>query len=158
MMDVIDNLAELPVVCMGISVFLFLLGFCMIYGILDSLLKMHRSKSAVQKIKKEYKLIHRVWFIPFETNCIHAVKFCKGLILFWRIRCFTFALYLMLGLGAMFGLSVNEVIAWFGAGMFVFFDVPQFAIFLLLARPFIGRFREFSFEKYHNTKDRKSLL
>ena len=157
-MHIISNLAELPGVCFGLSVFFFLLGFVIIYGLLDSLLKMHRSKSAVKKIKKEYNLKQRVWLIPFESNCIHAVKFCKGLIWFWRIRCLIFALYLMLGLAAMFGLAVNIIIAWFSAGMFVFFDVPQFIIHLLLARPFIGRFQEFSFEKYHNTKDNESLL
>ena len=158
MMHIISNLAELPGVCFGITLFFFLFGFVMLYSLLDSLLKMHRSKSAVKKIKKEYKLKHKMWLIPFETNCVHAVKFCKGLIWFWRVRCFTFALYLMLGLAAIFGLSVNAIIAWFSVGMFVFFDVPQFIIQLLLSRPFIGRFREFSFEKYHNTNDHESLL
>ena len=158
MMHIISKLAELPGVCFGITVFFFSFGFVMLYSLLDSLLKMHRSKSAVKKIKKEYKLKHKMWLIPFETNCVHAVKFCKGLIWFWRVRCFTFALYLMLGLAAIFGLSVNAIIAWFSVGMFVIFDVPQFIIQQLLSRPFIGRFREFSFEKYHNTNDHESLL
>lgn len=157
-MHIISNLAELPGVCFGLSVFLFLFGFAMIYGLLDSLLKMHRSKSAVKKIKKEYKLKQKMWLIPFETHCMHAAKFCKGLICFWRVRCFTFILYLMLGLAAVFGLSENVIIAWFSAGMFVLFDVPQLIIQLSLSRPFFGRFREFSFEKYHNTKDHESLL
>ena len=157
-MHIIRNLAESPGVCFGLSVFFFLLGFVMIYGLLDALLRMHRSKSAVKKIKKEYTLKQKTWLISFETNCIHAAKFCKGLIWFWRVRCFTFLLYLMLGLAAIFGLSANAIIAWFSAGMFVFFDVPQLIIQLLLSRPFIGRFREFSFEKYHNTKDHDSLL
>lgn len=58
----------------------------------------------------------------------------------------------------MFAFCSNIVVAWYTAGMFVFFDVPQFIIHLLLTRPFVGRFREFSFEKYHNTKDHESLL
>lgn len=157
-MLIISNLVEHPGVCFGLTVFFYLFGFSMLYGLLDALLKMHRSKSAVKKIKEDYKLIHKIWLIPFEANCIHAEKFCKGLVWFWRIRCFAFALYLALGLAATVGLSVNAIIAWFSVGMFVLFDIPQFLIQLLLSRPFIGRFREFSFEKYHNTKDHESLL
>lgn len=157
-MHIINNLAGLPGVCIGLSVFFFLFGFFMVYSLLDSFLKMHRSKSAVKKIKKEYKLRHKIWLIPFEINCLHAVKFCKSLIWFWRIRCFAFVPYLLLGVATAFGLLASIVIAWFTAGMFVFFDVPQFIIHSLLTRPFIGRFREFSFEKYHNTKDYESLF
>ena len=47
-MDVISNLIELPVVCVSFSVFLFLFGYLTINGLMDSLLKMHRSKSAVK--------------------------------------------------------------------------------------------------------------
>ncbi len=157
-MHIISNLAEHAGVCFGLSVILFLFGYAMIYGLLDSLMKMHRSKSAVKKIKKEYNLKHKIWLIPFEINCIHATKFCKGLVLLWRARCFAFVLYLILGLLAMVGLPVNTIIAWFSAGMFVLFDAPQLFIYLLLSRPFFGKFREFSFEKYHNTHDYESLL
>ncbi len=156
-MNIISDLIDLRV-CVGLSVFFFLFGYLTIYCLLNSLLKMHRSKSAVKKIKKEYNFKQKLWLTPFETNCIHAVKFCKGLIWFWRVRCLSFALYLMLGMAAIFGLPVNTIIAWFSAGMFVLFDIPQFIINLLLSRPFIGRFREYSFEKYHNTKDHESLL
>lgn len=157
-MHIINNLSELPGVCIGLSVFFFLFGLFTIYSLLDSLLKMHRSKSAVKKIKKEYNLKQKLWLIPYEIYCIHAVKFCKGLIMFWRIRCFIFVLYLVLGLATLFDFSIDKLIAWFTVVMFILFDIPQFIIHLLLARPFIGRFREFSFEKYHNTQDHESLL
>ena len=157
-MNVISNLIELPALCVGLCVFFFLFGYLMIYGLMDSLLKMHRSKSAVKKIKKEYTFKQKLWLIPFESNCIHAVKFCKYLIWFWRIRCFAFTCYLLVGFAAILGLYVNILIAWFSVSMFIFFDIPQLILQLLLSRPFIGRFREFSFEKYHNTKDHDSLL
>ena len=157
-MTIIHNLIELPVVCVGLSLFFFLLGYITTYGLMDSLLKMHRSKSAIKKIKIEYTLKQKLWLIPFEANCIHAVNFCKGLIWFWRIRCFTFALYLILGLAAILGLSVNAIIAWFTFVLLILFDIPLFIIHFLLSRPFIGRFREYSFEKYHNTEDHESLL
>ena len=157
-MDVIGNMIELPGLCIGLCVVFFLFGYLMIYGLLNSLLKMHRSKSAVKKIKKAYTFRQKLWLAPFEANCIHAVKFCKCLISFWRIRCFVFVCYLLVGFAAIVGLSVNVIIAWFSVGMFIFFDIPQLILHLVLSRPFIGRFREYSFEKYHNTKDHNSLL
>ena len=157
-MDVISNLIELPVVCVSFSVFLFLFGYLTINGLMDSLLKMHRSKSAVKKIKKAYKFKQKLWLIHYEANCIHAVKFCKCLIRFWRMRCVIFVCYLLVGFVTVLGLYANVIIAWFSFGMFLLFDIPQFVLHLSLSRPFIGRFREFSFEKYHNTKDHDSIL
>ena len=45
---------------------------------------MHRSKTAVKKLKNEFTLLQKLRLIPFETHCLHAVRFCKGLILFQK--------------------------------------------------------------------------
>lgn len=157
-MDVIGNLSELPAVCVGLSVFFFLFSYLLIFSLTDSLLKMHRSKSSVKKIKKAYKLKERLWLIHIEANCMHAVKFCKCLILFWRTRCVFFACYLLAGFAAMLSVHLNEIIAWLSVVVFLVFDIPQYILYLFLSRPLIGRFRKFSFEKYHNTKDHDSIL
>ena len=157
-MDVITDLIEVPGLCVVLSVFLFLFGYFMMFGITDSLLKMHRSKSAVKRIKKEYTFKQRLWLVHLEAHCIHAVKFCKCLVSFWRMRCFAFVCYLFVGFAAILGFRLNVFVAWLSVGMFILFDIPQFILHLILSRPFIGRFREFSFEKYHNTREHDSLL
>ena len=158
MLAVIYGMAEIPGVCVLLSIFFFLLGWFTVYSLADALLKMHRSKSAVRKIKKKYTFRQLFWMVPHERECIHAPKFCTALVYVWRTRCVVFALYLLLGAMALFGLPVNTAIAWYTAGIFVLFDVPQFIVDLSLMRPLIGRFREFSFQKYHHTQDFTSIF
>ncbi|MBQ9082791.1 MAG: hypothetical protein IJY28_04755 [Clostridia bacterium] len=158
MIGIVHSMAETPGVCILLSVFFFLISWFMLYSLADALLKMHRSKSAVRKIKKGYTFRQLFWMVPHERACIHALKFCTALVYFWRVRCIVFALYLLLGAAALFGLPVSTIIAWCTAGIFVLFDVPMFIVNFSLMRPIIGRFREFSFEKYHHTKDFTSIF
>lgn len=54
MYNFIKNLSAHPLASIFISVFIFFIGTNVNYLLLDSLLKMHRSKSALEKLKKEY--------------------------------------------------------------------------------------------------------
>ena len=157
-MDMIARLSDLPEVCIMLSVLLFLMSVFMIYSLLDGLLKMHRSKSAVKKLMKEYTFLQKMWLIPFENHCLHAVKFCKGLVWFQRIRCLSFGTYFAVGMLTLLNLVPNSVLACMSAMMFVIFDIPEMILYRLVSRPIFGRFKEYSFEKYHNTKDHDSLL
>ena len=159
MLQIIDNLSKQPTTCIIFSVIIFLLSFLTNYLLLDSLLKMHRSKSAVKKLKKEYRFLQRMQLIHFKDNCRHAIKFCSKMIVYQKISTIFLALYLIISLLFAFGLFSSKFIAWLTVGLFLLFDVPTFAINRLLARPIIfGRFKEFSFEKYHNTENHDSLL
>ena len=159
MLQIIDNLSKQPTLCIIFSVIIFLFSFFINYLLLDSLLKMHRSKSAVKKLKKEYTFLQRMQLIHFKENCRHAIKFCNRMIIYQKIAWGCLALYLIISLLFAFGLFSAEFIAWLTVGIFVAFDVPAFAINRLLARPILfGRFKEFSFEKYHNTENHDSLL
>lgn len=51
-MHIIKNLSEHPALCIVISIFLFFLSSMTCYLLLDGMLKMHRSKTAVKKLKK----------------------------------------------------------------------------------------------------------
>lgn len=157
-MVAIQYLAESPGLCIFLSAIFFLLGYIMVHCLLGSLLKMHRSKSALKKIISEYSMFQKAWFVPHERDCIHAVKFCKVLVWTWRIRCVVFVLYLFLSVVSMMSAPINVFTSWFCVGMIAVFDCPLFVIHFLLVRPFVGRFREYSFEKYHNTKDHESLV
>ena len=121
--------------------------------------EMHRSKSAVKKLKKEYTFMQKMRLIHVNDNCRHAIKFCNGMIIFQKFGWICITLYLIISLLFTFGLFSATFIAWFTVGICLLFDVPSFAIHTLLGRPIIvGRFKEFSFEKYHNTEDHKSLF
>ena len=159
MLQIIDNLSKQPTVCIILSVIIFLFSFLTNYLLLDSLLKMHRSKSAVKKLKKEYTFLQRMQLIHFKENCRHAIRFCNKMIVYLKISWIFLALYLIVSLLFVFGLFSSKFIAWLTVGIFLLFDVPAFAINRLLARPIIfGRFKEFSFEKYHNTENHDSLF
>ena len=159
MQQLIINLSRYPILCIILSVLIFLFCFFTNYLLLDSLLKMHRSKSAVKKLKKKYTFLQRMRLIHFKEDCRHAIKFCNGMIIYQKIGWICFAIYLFVALLFAVGFFSATFISWLTVGIFVAFDVPAFVINRLLARPIIfGRFKEFSFEKYHNTDNHESLL
>ena len=159
MQQLIKNLSVRPLLCITLSILIFLFSFSLNYLLLDSLLKMHRSKSAVKKLKKEYTFLQRIRLLHFKENCRHAVKFCNGMIIYQKIGWGCLALYLIISLLFVFGLFSATLVAWLAVGIFLLFDFPAFSINRLFARPIIfGRFKEFSFEKYHNTDNHESLL
>ena len=159
MPQIIENLSKQPVACIILSVLIFLFCFFTNYLLLDSLLKMHRSKSAVKKLKKEYTFLQRMCLLHVKENCRHAVKFSRGMIAYQKTGWVCLAVYLVISLLFAFGLFSATFIIWLTIGLFAAFDVPSFVINRLLARPIIfGRFKAFSFEKYHNTENHDSLL
>lgn len=159
MLQIIENLSKQPTVCIIISVLLFLLSFFTNYLLLDSLLKMHRSKSAIKKLKKKYTALQMFRLIHFRENCFHAEKFCKRLITFQKIACGFLAIYLLISLLFAFGFFSATLIAWLTVWQFLLFNIPTLIINKVLSRPIIfGRFKGFSFEKYHNTENYNSLL
>ena len=151
-MNVIQNLAQTPGVCVTLSVCFFLFGSLLCYLMLDGLLRMHRSKTAVKKLKKEYSFWQRLWLRPHQDHCLHAVTFCKKLIALQRAGWICFGVYLVVCL------AIRPLVVWSSVILFVMIDLPMFVLNGLLSRPFIGRFREYSFAKYHNTEDHSSLL
>ena len=159
MQQLIGILSMQPIVCMALSVFFFLLASLMNYILLDSLLKMHRSKSALKKLKKEYTFLQRIRFIHFKGNCRHAVKFCNRMIIYQGIGWCCLAIYLFMVLLFAFDFFTADIVSWLSVVIFVLFDLPSFAISWALSRPLLfGRFKEHSFEKYHNTDDHESLF
>lgn len=159
MPQIIENLAKQPVLCIFLTVIIFLFCYFSNYLLLDSLLKMHRSKSAVKKLKKEYTLLQRLRLLHFKENCRHAIKFCNRLITYQKIGWICLVVYLCISMLFAFELLSAIILAWLSVVIFVAFDVPALVINRVLARPVIfGRFKEFSFEKYHNTGNHDSLF
>lgn len=159
MQQVIESLSEQPIVCIILSDFIFLFASLLNYLLVDALLKMHRSKSAVKKIKKEYTFRQRMCLLHLKDNCRHAVKFCNCLIVFQKIGWGFFAIYFLMSLLFVVGLLSVQFLSWFTVTIFIAFAVPSFTVNWILSRPlFSGRFKEYSFEKYHNTDNYESLF
>ena len=158
-MHSIRNLAEHPMLCVVISAICFLLSGFLCYSMLNRLIKMHRSKTAVKKLMREYTFFQKVWMQPYENNCLHAVNFCKYLITFQRIGRIGLCIYALICLLNAMGVCSNMTLFWCSVVRLGLLDLPVFIIDLGLARPFIfGRFKKYSFEKYHNTDNHNSLL
>ena len=159
MQQLIANLSLHPILCVTFTVLIFMFSFLTNYLLLDSLLKMHRSKSAIKKLKKEYTFLQKIRLLHFKENCLHAVKFCNGVIIYQKFALVCLAMYLFASLLFAFGLFSTTFISWLTTGIFLVFDVPTVLINRLLARPILfARFKTFSFEKYHNTNNHESLL
>ena len=159
MQQLIENLSAQPAVCIFLFIFIFLISSIQNYMLLNSLLKMHRSKSALKKLKNEYTFSQKLWFHHFKGNCRHAVKFCNGLVFFQKSAWICLGLYLIAALLFVFGFCSARIIAWLTILFSLLYVLPSLAMHSAFSRPIvIGRFKEFSFEKYHNTEDHDSLL
>lgn len=125
----------------------------------DSLLNMHRSKSARKKIDNQYTFGMQLRLKPAWDHCIHAPMFCRFLICCHHVR---FCLCLIsLTLGASHHLSpfFAEFHAWFSVALCFLYDTPIWVLNLILDRyPFMRRKHEYRFEKYHNTHERNKLF
>ena len=108
-MRIISNLTATPQACVLITVSLFLVSLIITCSLLNALLKMHRSKSAVKKIMKEYRFLQKVWMYPYEAHCLHAISFCRFLIYLQRISYCSFTLYLMTGFFCTFRTSCSYI-------------------------------------------------
>lgn len=64
MQKIIENMSAQPATCVIASVLLFFFAALANYILMDGLLEMHRSKSALKKLKKQYtfKINHKVIF------------------------------------------------------------------------------------------------
>lgn len=157
-MGLVQKLSDHPVLCAVCSVILFLFCSFLICLLLDALLRMHRSKTAVRKLKGRYRFFQRVGLRMYEENCLHALQFCKWMILFQGIGWGCFGIYIVILLGSeMLHLPASWSV-WAGIGLLVMFDLPVFVINRILSRLFIGRPKGYSFEKYHNTKNHEDLF
>ena len=157
-MQIIDNLAKQPGLCIVLCIVLFFVVYGDNYILLTALLKMHRSKTAVKKLNKQYNLAQKLWFIHFYEHCLHAVGFCKAFIWYSRMHVLYLGIFLLSVLLYAVQLFNGNTIVWLSTTMIFLFSLPSTFISWSVSRPFIGRFKIHTFEKYHNTDDHSSLF
>lgn len=156
---IIENMSAQPATCVIASVLLFFFAALANYILMDGLLEMHRSKSALKKLKKQYTFFQKIRLLHFKDNCRHAVKFCNGMIIYQKIGWLCFAVYLLAGLLYAFDFFPAAVISWLSIAIFFCFDLPSIVISWALSRPLLfSQSKKFSFEKYHNTDNHESLF
>lgn len=140
-----------------LSVFAVAALFC-IRGIVSGLFEMHRSKSALKKIKKEFPFGQRMLLIHAWQDCLHAKRFCRGLIISHHCIFCLYLIELLLAVLSNIWPVLMPVIAWYTLVFIVGISIPVCLLNFALDRyPFQKWKHEFRFRKYHNTSDHNSL-
>lgn len=159
MQEIIHNISIRPITCVFCSVFFFLISSLVNYIILNALFKMHKGKSGCKKLRKEYNVWQRMRLLHFKNHCQHARIFCICMIVYHKISWYFLSAYLVLTHLYAFGFLSSIFIAYIVVGMFFLFILPPYFFHKLFSRPIIfGRHREYTFQKYHNTDNHKSLF
>lgn len=153
-MGFLDELNAQPEAALFIFPILWLLSFFMLRSILSELLKMHKSKTAVKKIEKQYTFRQKLCLHHVAEHTEHAVKFTRFMIRMHHFSFWTMLICLLSGL-----ILSYRWFLYLLAGRFLIFDVPVMFVFCILdAHPLNRRRYRMRFTKYHNTSDKTSLF
>lgn len=145
--------AFLALVFWSVSIFL-------LRSILSDLLKMHKSKSTVKKIKKQYTFPQKLCLRHVADHTEHAVSFTHFMIKVHHVSFWTMLACMLSRL-----LLSDRWFVYMLAGRFCIIDLPVMILDSLLERyPFNKRKRRSDFKnrrtfsQYHNTTDKTSLF
>lgn len=153
-MGFLDELVAQPEAALFLFLTLWLCGIFLLRWLLNDPLQMHKSKTTLKKIGKQYTFRQKLALRHVAEHNEHTVKFTRFMI---RLHHLSFGTMLVCLLS---GLTLPD--RWFVyllVGRFLIFDLPVMILdFLLDEHPF-RRFRHRRrFAKYHNTSDRTSLF
>jgi len=157
--QIADNLSESAVICSFIMFVFSLVAILCIRGIVAGLMEMHRSKSALKKVHKNYSFGQKLCLQHAWLDCLHAKRFCRFLIVTHHsIICLLLA-QLLLAILSNIWPDLLPVIAWYTLVCSDCFFIPVCLLNFILDRyPFAKWKHEFRFKKYHNTDDHTSLF
>ena len=159
MIDMINTLSERPGSIVFISFVFGLLVFITNRCLLSSLLKMHRSKTAVKKILKRYTLKQRFLLYHIREHSKHATGFVKWMIVVHHTNLAVTLLVCILAILTCFAASLGVIAAWALFAQLVIVVLPVFILeFLLDKHPFHKWKHEYRFNDYHNTDDHESVF
>lgn len=159
MQELVHNFAERPGVIITFSVFLGFLVWISIRNMLDALLKMHRSKTAVKKIEKQYSFKQRFLLRHVRDHCLHAKKFCCWAIFMYNTNLIAATLVCILGVLGCFWKSIAVIAVY--ALLLQFFAVMLPVTLLdgfLVKNPLQKHKGPYRFTDHHNTDDHESLF
>lgn len=153
-MDTIEKMAAQPGMIVFLSLTFWLLCFVILRLLLGALLRMHKSKTSVKKIEKQYTFWQKLCLKHVAQHCEHAVKFTQFMILVHNIYTPSTFLLLISGL-----LMPGRLFACVMIGKWILMDLPIMLLMQIMdAHPFQKRKHAWRFAKYHNSSDRTSLF
>lgn len=159
MIDMINSLSKSPGSIIFISSVFGLLVFITNRFLLASLLRMHRSKTAVKKIEKKYTFKQRFLLHHVRDYCKHATRFTKWMIVIHHVNLAVTLLVSALALLSCCVASLGIIAAWVLIAQLAIVVFPVFiSEFFLTKHPFNKRKREYRFTDYHNTDDHESVF
>ena len=159
MIEIINTMSKSPGSVIFLSSAFGLLVFITNRYLLASLLKMHRSKTAVKKILKQYTLKERFFLHHVRDHCKHAVGFVKWMIIVHHVNLAIALLVCALAILTCFAANLGVIAAWALAVQLVLVAFPVFILeFILTKHPFNKRKREYRFTDYHNSDDNESVF
>lgn len=156
---IVHNIAKYPWACPFLLTVVFLGRIGCVRPIISGLFEMHRSKTAVKKALKEYSFWQRVILLHAWRECLHAKRFCRGLIIWYHSVTALYLTGLVLTLLRSVWPGLILFTAWYTFVFMVGVMVPALVLATALDRyPFKKMKHEFRFRKYHNTKNHDSLF
>ena len=148
-----------PGACVFVTGLFALVSVLVLRALISGLLEMHKSRSTMKKIGKEYGFWQKVILLPAWKENEHARKFCRFMIVLHHIRVFLMAGLLLMILFASVVPGLSRLAAIFSIIILIVVDLPIYVLSMALDRhPFRRRKHEYRFRKYHNTKDHDSLF
>lgn len=159
MRQLVKTLTEAPGLVILLSAVFGLVVFICNRYLLGTLLKMHRSKTAVKKIEKQYTFTQKFLLHHVRDHCVHAKKFCRRMILLHHMNLIITLLVCATGLLGCFLSSAAVVGAYAVIVQFCVIVIPVTVMeFVLTNHPFDKRKRRYYFTEQHNSDDHESLF
>ncbi len=156
--ELVQDLANAPLSCALLAFLFGVAALVAIRNLLGGLNEMHRSKSALKKINKQYAFWKKLALLNVWDNCLHAKKFSRVLVCLYHVRCAFILVSILLAVIS----SANPVFSasngYFTVAVMVLFDLPVFVLHLVLDKHPFRRFKMgYRFEKYNHTEERNKL-
>lgn len=158
-MRILAVFSESPLLCSFLACIFAISSIFCIRGIVSGLFEMHRSRSNLKSIRKNYGFWQKVIMKPAWDKCIHAKTFCKSLIICHHIRIVLLLTSLFLAFMVNLAPSLMHITATFSGCVFFLIDLPVLILHVAMDRyPFQRLKHEYRFRKYHNTQNHDSLF
>ncbi len=158
-MELVRDLTNAPL-SSALLAFLFgVAALVAVRNILGSLNEMHRSKSALKKINKNYSLWKKLVLLNVWEHCLHAQRFSRILICLYHVRSVFLPVSFLLAVISYANPVFSVANGHFTVSVMVLFDLPVFVLHLVLDKHPFRRFKMgYRFEKYNHTEERNKLL
>ena len=146
-------------VCVFLSFVTALASAILIRFLVGALLQMHRSRTNMKKLKKNYVFWQKLLLQPAWKECLHAKIFCRVMIVYHHTRIILLAGILLLVLISNWLPELLCVSGYCAGFVFLLIDIPIWLMRLILDKYPLRRMKhEYRFQKYHNTQNRESLI